>query len=502
VRDGPADDIPNPLEVPMSRGFVPPRRPWVALAALALAVASPSSVPAQTEYDSQDSATTKLHSGIVTSKGVVWDTDFAAMVTKAIGPANYSEAAFAFMECFGGGMIDELAAAKLNQPAAYTSAARHDQVSWAFPTVPALVTPQNLVTAQSTYNMPWAPVAGGAVNFTMQQAAVVGRNNDPAGPVLKTWPSLYPRGYQPFPGAKVYPVQENPQYTSSGASGNSITLHQPNPNNAVNNPKYLAVLFGGSTNEVANANSLKTVQDALVARGYDAKTEEKIIQPGGSAKDLKAAWDWVAQNTSPSTQVFYWNDWGHGTRGKDVKGTIQQLLGANFVPTSGATYTFGVESDLVSDVVAHAGYARSIGDADPLDSPYFEIQTGRPISNLTVTLNGHSLTSLGVLDLFGDGSEFDYDFALGPGDLQLLGDSNTISLSWAGAADPSFGLWMLNDGDLGNFSDSAFVPEPGSWIMFLLGVGPVGVAWLDRRRGRIERAGVAQPADPLAVATR
>jgi hypothetical protein len=496
MRGGPTDDTANriPGEVSMSRGLVPSRRPWVALAVLAMVFAAPPSAPAQTEYTSQNSATTNIHSGIVTSRGVVWDTDFATMVTRAIGAANYNEIAFAFMECFGGGMIDELRAANLS-PAAYTAAAMsngmnnqvgaNNQPSWAFP--PGLVTtPQTLPLSQSTYNLAWAPVAGGAVNFTMQQAAVVGRNNDATGPVLQTGVRLFPNGFIPPPFNRRYPVLENPQYTSSGPRGDGITLHQVNPAGGVQNTRYLAVLFGGSTNDVSNRNSLNTMVTALNQRGYDTgrnSNEVRTIQPGGTAADLRAAWNWVGQNTTPTTQIFYWNSWGHGTLGQDVRGTIRQLVG-NFMPTSGTTYTFGMGSDTVSDMVAHAGYARSIGDTDPLDSPYFEIQTQQPISNLSVTLNGHSLTSLGLLDLFGDGSLYDYDFALGPGDLQLIGALDSVALNWTGPADPGFGAWMLNDGNLGNFGPDAFVPAPASWVMLLLGVGPVGVAWLSwRRRG-------------------
>src|ERR1700760_2712662 len=78
---------------------------------------------AQLTYSNQNSATTGWHSGIATGSGVVWDTDFAKMVTGALG-TNYNEAAFAFMQCFGGGMIDELKSAGLTNTA-YTSAAAY-----------------------------------------------------------------------------------------------------------------------------------------------------------------------------------------------------------------------------------------------------------------------------------------------------------------------------------------------------------------------------------------
>jgi hypothetical protein len=196
---------------------------------------------------------------------------------------------------------------------------------------------------------------------------------------------------------------------------------------------------------------------------------------------MQSLWDFVKANTNATTQVYFWNNWGHGVRGRDVNGTIKQIaLGG--VPVSGTTYAFTMTGDVISDMIAHFNLAQSLNDNNPQDSPYFELQTEVPISNVQVMLNGHSLTSYGTFDLFGDGSEFDYRFGLTSGDLTLLGLNDTISYTWAGAANPLFDLGILTTGDISNFDFSA--PEPGSIVLLLIGASSLGGSSLNRSRRR------------------
>src|SRR5262245_59238295 len=135
--------------------------------------AAPLWAQAALTYENQktsDPATPSfVHSGICTvSGGIVWDNLFADMVANSLGN-NYNEAAFAFMECFGGGMIDELQAKNIAN-AAYTSAARHDQQSWARPEPTGML--------ESLYNIHYAPKAGSYAPQKQKDAATFARAND------------------------------------------------------------------------------------------------------------------------------------------------------------------------------------------------------------------------------------------------------------------------------------------------------------------------------------
>jgi hypothetical protein len=413
------------------------------------------------EYTNQNSDTTFFHSGIATSTGVVWDTNFANIVRTALpNNGSFNEIGFAFMECYGGGMIDELLNRNLAF-ASYISAARWDQVAWADdPRRAAGVVNQN--NYESTYNLPYAPVAGGPVIApgggvnTLSRAAMVGYNTDIYGPVRNQGPVLFPGGV----GGR--PVVENPQYTSSGPIGDSITLHNNNPMNSTANTKYLAIEFGGSTVEPGNTNSVARITNSLAGRGFGL-TEVQVIPPGGTAQQLAAAWANVGRQANATTQIYYWNSWGHGSLSFDFVGFIKNLLGGAS-PAKGVAYSFGLTSDFVSDVRQHANYVRSLGGAGPLDAPYVEIQTSSATDGIGLILNGDRLSPIGsAFDLLGDGSFYDYRFALTDADLAALSVNDMVSLDWTAFAVPSFGLGDINVGDLTNYLLP--VPEPSALAM-------------------------------------
>jgi hypothetical protein len=453
------------------------RRLAIGSVCLGLLSASPAAAaPAFPQYTDQESATSFYHSGIVTSTGVVWDTAFANMVTGAL-KNGYNEIGFAFMECFGGGMIDELKAAKLT-PASYTSAAVWNQPAWATdPTAIGGNPPKlnlKLANSQSTYNAPYAASLNGGA--TLQAAARDGYNGDVLGPVRNLGGLYFPKGY----GNPALPVIETPQYTSSGASGDSITLHQNNPNNPNANTQYRAIVFGGSTNDISNRNSTNLISTTLTNLGYK-KGEVQVINPGGTAAQLKTAWNNVAKVTNAGTQIYYWNSWGHGSWMFDVVGRIKALQ-AGAGPMNGLNYNISLTSDYVADVLNHASYVSGLGDTSATDAPYVEIETSSPNDGIGVMLNGQVLSSLGSpVDLFGDGTEYDYLFALNSSNLASLGTSDSFAISWTGGAAPNFDLGGITDGMIGNYDLNA-VPEPASCVMFVIGVGAVGAFVRYRRR--------------------
>jgi hypothetical protein len=410
-------------------------------------------------------------SGIVTSEakggtGFVWGPEFANFVNSGIG-GNYNEIAFGFMECYGGGMIGALGPLNL-VPASYTSASRWNECSFNYNAPPAV--------AGNLYNKAFAPVAASAPPPpppvgpppplpTMMQAALAGQAGDIAGPPL----GLVVSG-------KTY--LEHPQYTSSGPIGDSITLDRNNPNpNTTNNTNYLAILFGGSVANDANLNSLKLMYTQLIARGY-AANQIYVLYPGGmtpgnvvpvnaaaTAANLKAAWtDFANKNTSLTTQIYYWNSGEHGTWMFDLVGLLKSV---GQVIANGITYAFNLISSFVSQLQSIYSFYLGAPQAS-LQLPFVEVATQSVASGLTAELNGDPLALIpgSGYDLYGDGSEFDYYFALTPSDVAALSTTDSFSLSWNGA-DPGFELAGLTMGDA---PDDAFappaVPEPPTlWVL-------------------------------------
>jgi hypothetical protein len=250
------------------------------------------------------------------------------------------------------------------------------------------------------------------------------------------------------------------------------------------------VVFGGSTAETENVNSVARIKTALTARGY-AAAEQRIVNPAGSAAQMKAAWQWVGANVTPTTQVYYWNSWGHGTRSLDVKGEVQAQQQQNNQPVgllSGDTYSFTMPSDLAGEMQSVFNYFTANGASSPLDLPYFEVQTSSLIGSLQVHLNGNTLSSLGTADLYGDGSEYDYWFGLNSSDIAGLASlsSSTLSMNWSGPSDPGFGLVDVNVGDSPNSLSVKVIPEPSTAALLMV-AGALGAGFLVRRDQRRRR---------------
>ncbi len=440
------------------------RYTWAAARRLAVALALASMMPGPAwavfpEYQSQNSTTTFFHSEIMTSDNrAVWDFQFARLVNGSLA-RGYAEIAFAFMQCFGGGMIDELTALNL-VPAAYTSAARHDQLSWATsgdlragadPLYP------DFAAFESSYSLHYAPVAGGApggrVPQTQRTAANLAYNNDILG--------------QGAGGA----LLTNPQYTSSGPMGDSITLHNPNPVAPVPKPQYRAILFGGSTQldgpamdlhlatralrgpfgVPPNWESLSRINNGLLAASY-LSNEFWAAYPGAAAgaflfanppgngipvpawvssntraADMRAAFNWLAGQTNPSTQIFYWNSFGHGSRAFDFIGWLRaqakQLL-------SGVPFAFTLDPTFTAQVVGFYDQLNPGGGPSGVQgSPDLKITTTIP-ATYSVVLDGQTLSpDADSGDVWGDGTEYQYGFALSSGAIADLAAGGSHSLT-------------------------------------------------------------------------
>jgi uncharacterized repeat protein (TIGR01451 family) len=414
------------------------------------------------QYFDQNTPVKKVHSAIMTCAPVIinppnqarygkssriLDTEFADMVERALFAGNvkkFNEVAFAFMECNGGGMIDELMAIPNLAPASFTSAAHHKQCAWArFEDAGSGADPTfgQARRIESTYNLNYALNAGGGVPATQRNAARLGYNSDILSPPnqLATYFRFPYFFYSLFSS---YPIGEIPQYTSTGADGDAITLNNNNLQRPGNpNKKYLAILFGGSTwlenvNFVGssdprvpywfnvrlgiNYNTLKRMYDALIAANYDPDniyvlapyTLLKDKQGGATKKPLRSdgkvltwvddestregmqrAWDWVAANTDADTQVFFWSSWGHGTAG-----TLAQLPAA--APGQrgltrvcrGSALPLETPVDFATQMQDTFNFYSSDTGASADGLPDFEVEVSSPITNLQAFLDGHALS--------------------------------------------------------------------------------------------------------------
>ena len=490
---------------------------------------APPAPPPFPQFQSQNTAQTFLRSAILTSDGVqFWDRRFAGLVNQSIG-ANFNEIAFAFLQCNGGGMIDELTGLNL-ATAAYTSAAAHNQMSWARSEDPASgVDPlfNQVRRVESLYGIHYGPAAGGANPRSQRNAAMVGYANDILGPIVG-----------PTTRANVAALNnagftETPQYTSTGARGDSIMLHRNSGQNPTANTAYQAILFGGSTTLEfgpalstnpppqyingrlgVNWNTLNRMHDALLAAGY-TEAEMIILYPGGEARDaqgrptgfdpagnrlpdwidhgtrardLETAWGGVGAATNATTQIFYWSSWGHGTAQLDIRA---QRDAAQQPIRRGIGFNFNVGSDFTNQLAnVFEFYNPGGGSGDPA-SPYFEVATSVPVMGLQIFLDGRSLSPLSQnLDPFGDGSEQRYKFSLSRTDVQALQQSGVHKLlvdypsSFGDSAD-----FILQLGPtLGDFANgpsvAVLVPEPATTMLFAVGAVLVGVVAQRKLRRR------------------
>ncbi|MDX2147879.1 MAG: hypothetical protein SFZ23_10185 [Planctomycetota bacterium] len=466
------------------------------------------------EYQSQDSAGTRLRSALVTSDNrTITDRTFARMIGNNV---NFREAVFAFNQCYGGGFIDDLVARGLAGNVSYTSAARHNQRSYArsedrasgvdpnFPLVRRL---------ESTYSLHWATAAGGATPATVRSAANTARNNDTVGPVLN-----------PTPVAPVVRRKTNPQYTSSGAAADAIKLHQGEAT------RFRAVLWGGSTqldfgpallnnppprgnqyvngNIPANWNTLERMYNSLIAAGY-RDNEIYVMYPGGERRnqqgnptgtifeggprlpnwvddgtryqDMRDAIEtWAGSETNADTQFLFWSSFGHGSNSINFRNRQ--------IPKALAYETL-MDATLAQNMLAIHDYY-----ADPAfvpsgqnPNPYFQVVTSVLAPELSITLNGVSLPLLDVssdLDPFNTGG-FVYKFALSRDDLLSLQNplaSVAVNYDFAGSDGGIFDQFADFIQELGpstgNFANGIGVPAPGAAALLAV----VGLGLARRRR--------------------
>jgi hypothetical protein len=444
----------------------------IAAAATVVLWAASTGWAAFPEYLNQNSSTSNYHSGISTSDGkTVWDVQLSSMVAGPSGsPLMYDEMAFAFMECYGGGMIDELTAQF--SPASFTSASRHNELSWNGTRDTATSGKR-----ESYYNVHYSPWVGGSLARTHGQAAGNAHDNDIVGPVIQNT------------------LKEHPQYLFNYPllDRTDITLHRPNMNTEPTGRSYLAVLFGGSAvassdsaGSKANFNSLARLHTDLLARGYtsndiylmwpmstdpwgNALPSTWAVDDGTTYQDMQDAWTWVNANSTLNTQVYFWSTISHGSRTNN----LPSGSGAGEAP--GAPLPFDLDAEFVGQVTELFDFFGG-GDGTAQGQPYFQVIAHRDIPDLVVTLNGRVLALMETADVsIGADPQFFHKFALDSADIAALAVAgNVVDFQYTG--DPAeFVLAGVTTGSMSNA-----IPEPATLSLLALG----GLAVLRRRRKR------------------
>lgn len=448
----------------------------VSVSLIVLAVAARADEHEFPEYSDQDSANTGRRSGICTFDGeVIWDDDFLDLVSDAFSETGVEEFAAAFLQCYGGGMIDELTQmATVNAlQASYTSAAAWNGPSNWDDDDPA--SNRN----ESLYNIHYSPWVGGATVRTHYAASENGHDNDIDGPVQAT------------------PYYEVPQFWASGVlpDRTGIRLHNPNLNGETPD-KYMAVLWGGSADSSdssgarwANYYSLDRIYGDLKDRGYDddeiymmypyatkpngtALPADWNVDDGTNLQDMSDAFTWLGNNMTATTQVYFWSNICHGDNLDDLLWTVWDNTGSQIEADVPYSYDLWAgKTDLMRELFTF--YGGPAGGA--AGQPLFEVTVADdPLVDLSVILNGHALTHLETTDvsLLGE-TRYCYKFALSELDMLNLADTgNVVVFDWT-TADVEFVRGGLTMGGHTNG-----IPEPATVSLLVAGC----FALLRRRR--------------------
>jgi hypothetical protein len=164
-------------------------------------------------------------------------------------------------------------------------------------------------------------------------------------------------------------------------------------------------------------------------------------------------------------------------------------------PARGNTQVFPLDQDFVAGIQETYADQIMLGVTDLTSFPTLEVDTTAALSgDLHIFLNGspHSLALIDSTDLYEDGSEFAYRYALTQADIDGLSQNNvggsyqeSLIVDWSLSQfplPPAFDQININFGDSSGDSSYFLAPEPtGLPLLFLTAV------LARRRRNRLPR---------------
>ena len=378
------------------------------------------------------------HSSLVTGDGgSIRDDTFATMIANKLktgATSNVKDAKFIFEQCFGGGMLDDLAT-QLGNTVKWVggAAARWDEPSWGpgNPTTKGDFWVESLLPELAPPKDNNQSVLNGLDNATA---------NDPARPGggLKD--------------SNNNPVSEHGQSTSANG-GDTITLKDPAA------ASHHAILWGGNADGQRHVNDLNKMKAALEASWGTGPSTSITVLTGATATkaQLQAALDALPLNSNEEF-VFFASD--HG----DLE-TVPAPAAPRIVPPANTDVeTFSL---LATELLAMELGGPGGGNASPFLTVDYSGVTG---STNAVLLNGNFL---GFLNPFASETIFNVPFG-------YLSASDTIDIQNAQGSSFTILDKIFSTGSIDTLV-AVPVPEPATYAVGLLCLG-VGIAARRRRR--------------------
>jgi len=279
------------------------------------------------EYDRQPE---EDHSNLPLEDGDrIWDRDLARYITTYLGLTNCHSMKFIFGQCYGGGMIDELADAGITCTLSAQSASAYSETSWS-----------ERGSREDDYLKRYARIREMSPTLSEREVAELAREQDTAGP------------YQDD--------LENPQHHASGPLSHTVNISDAK--------SFHPILFAGSPDGARHWNDLKRFYHLLTSTyGYtkgqitvlygdgqwptgDDDNDIPFPTQGGipitaaTRNNLTRTLERIGKLMNPNEQFFFWAS-DHGGHGRIPTNTTTAESGSGNC-TGAQSCSFSMSFDL------------------------------------------------------------------------------------------------------------------------------------------------------------